>query len=201
MFRTLGVVLLAHCLVPVPALAAQLSARLHLGAVASTSLIRDSVLRPLAVEPELALAATAAVGWRLSSRFVADGELGLTRADLVVRDGSTERPLTAVTTLSLTAGVTVPLVARATARLGIGGIRYFPADDTGIFAQGGSTSVVGSAAVAYRWPLSPRLELGAEVRYDLHTFSTAELQARGFDGTQTVHRIGFGISVGHRWGE
>lgn len=58
---------------------------------------------------------------------------------------------------------------------------------------------MGTAALAYRWPPAPRVELGAEVRYDLHTFTTAELEARGFTGTRAVHRVGLGLSAVYHW--
>jgi len=199
MTRTLGAVCIAVFIAPCPALAGQLSMRLHVGAVASTALMRDSILRPVVVEPATALSAAAGVGWQVSPRVTADGELVVARADLSTREGSTERTINTVTSVGLTGGLSVPLFDRATARVGIGGIRYFPADEIGIFARGGAASVMGAASIAYRWTLSPRVELGAELRYDLHTFTTAELEARGFDNAHTVQRVGLGLTVVYKW--
>ena len=199
MTRTLGAVLVAVLAAPGPALLAQLAARVHVGAIASTALMRDSINRPILVEPGTALAAALGVGWQVSPRIRADGELVVARADVTTREGATERTINTVTTVSLTAGITVPVVDRATARVGVGGIRYFPADEVGVFARGGASSVMGSAAVTYRWPVSPRVAVGAEVRYDLHTFTTAELETHGFTGAHTVHRVGFGLTAAYSW--
>ena len=199
MMRTLAALLTAVIVAPCPAPARQLSTRLHVGAVASTALMRDSILRPVVVEPGTALSAAAGAGWQVSPRLSADGELVVARADLTVREGSAERTINTVTSVSLTAGLSVLLVDRATARVGLGGIRYFPADEAGIFARGGAASVIGAASIAYRWALSPRVALGVEARYDLHTFTTAELEARGFDSAHTVHRVGLGLSMVYEW--
>jgi len=199
MTRMFGTLLVAGLSTPCPALAGQLSARLHVGATVSTELAKDSILRPLIVEPSTALTAAVGVGWQVSPRLTADGEVALGRADVITREGSTERTINQVTSVTLTAGLTVPLVDRATARVGVGGIRYFPAHEEGVFARGGASSILGVASLAYRWALSPRVAIGAELRYDLHTFTTGELEARGFTGTHTVHRLGLGLSAAYAW--
>jgi len=199
MTRTLGALLAVVFAAPCSAPATQLSTRLHVGAVASSALMRDSILRAIVVEPSVALSATAGVGWSVSPRLAADGELVVARADVTIHEGATERTINTVTSVSLIGGMSVLLVDRATARVGLGGIRYFPADEIGIFARGGAASVMGAASVAYRWPVSPRVGLGIEVRYDLHAFTTGELEARGFEGAHTVHRVGIGLTMVYEW--
>jgi hypothetical protein len=41
----------------------------------------------------------------------------------------------------------------------------------------------------------PRWELMASLRYDFHRFTTDELAARGFSGTQGVQRVSLSVGL------
>jgi len=49
--------------------------------------------------------------------------------------------------------------------------------------------------VDYRWQWKPRWQWVAGFRYDFHRFTTDELMAQGFGGTQDVHRVMISIGI------
>ena len=77
----------------------------------------------------------------------------------------------------------------------MGLIRYFPAENSGIFSQGGTTRFLAGAGLDYRPPLSNRWEFMLSLRYDFHRFTTDELTTRGFTGHQGVQRISASVGV------
>ena len=81
-------------------------------------------------------------------------------------------------------------------RAGVGLLRYWPANEQGIFLRGGSTRFLVGAGVDYRRPVFPRWDLMASLRYDFHRFTTDELAARGFSGTQGVQRLSLTLGLG-----
>ncbi len=64
--------------------------------------------------------------------------------------------------------------------VGAGGITYWPADDEGIFRDGGTTRFLAGAGVDYRRPVLPKWDLMTTLSYDFHRFTTDALDARGF---------------------
>lgn len=180
-------------------LEAQLRTRLHVGAVYSSSLVRDSIVQRVTVRPEIAPAAALAAGWEVTPRWHIDGELALSQGGLIIREAGTAREILTLTTLGATGGVTGSITGALAARAGVGLIHYRPSAAKGPFNDGASTHAVGTVSVSYRRPIWPDWALGAELRYQAHAFSTTELRTHGFFGDRLVHRIGVGLSVERRW--
>lgn len=161
------------------------------GARYTTTLVHDSIVEPvdagLEVAPALALtiAAPPRKGWA--------PQLGVdvSSSDLVRHDaGGATTSLQRVTTLAFSVGVSHMLLTGLRGSASIGGLKYLPSEETGVFREGaGGIAALGAVCVAYgvrRWAL--------EARYDVHAFSTPALRQEGFSSSQTVHRVTLGLA-------
>jgi hypothetical protein len=174
---------------------AQASYFARLGAVGASRLLRDFITSPITVRQSIApmlavggslpvgpgaragLEATIASGSFHSTENGADTDLGTLRAG------------------SLTAFLEGPVYQRLRWHAGLGGITYWPTDQTGIFARGGTTRFLAGAGADYRHPVNPRWDVIASARYDYHRFSTEELADRGFSHTQAVGRVSLMVGI------
>src|SRR3989454_986793 len=98
------------------------------------------------------------------------------------QDGATA-DLGGLGALALTIGVARRLAPGLTAEAGIGGLKYLPASDNGIFAQGaGGVTALGALGVSYALPLggSTLRGLALRARYDIQRFLTPALRNEGF---------------------
>lgn len=178
---------------------AQLSAQLHVGAVYTSSLVRDSILHRITLRPDIGPHAAGTVGWQLTPRWRVDGDISVGHAGLTTREAGKAREINSLTTLAATVGGTASLISTLDARAGLGLIHHIPAEAKGVFLHGSTTHLLGAAAVSYYRPVHDGWAVGAELRYELHTFSSPALRARGFVGERTVHRLGVGLSLERRW--
>ena len=87
---------------------------------------------------------------------------------------------------------------RAPLAAGAGRLQYWPADRTGIFGSGGALRIVGGAGLDYRRPALSRWDLMVSARYDLHRFTTDELESRGFSQAQGVSRVSLSLGLSRR---
>jgi hypothetical protein len=94
-------------------------------------------------------------------------------------DGGVETDLGTIHTGSLMLGLDGPIVSSVRWRVGVGGLLYWPSDETGIFLQGGTT----------------RFLAGAGADFDYHRFTTDELERRGFSLTQPVSRLSLSVGL------
>ena len=92
-------------------------------------------------------------------------------------------------------GLEGPIIGAAALARRLGGITYWPAEQEGIFPQGGTTRFLAGAGVDYRRPVLPKWDLMASARYDYHRFTTDELEARGFSQTQGVGRVSLSVGL------
>jgi hypothetical protein len=143
------------------------------------------------VAPTLALGASLPI----TPIYRAGLEATLTSSGYHSTDGVTRTDLGTLRTGSLLLHLEGPVWRRSSWRAGLGLIRYFPAEDSGIFLQGGTTRFLAGAGIDYRPPLSSRWEFMVSLRYDFHRFTTGELTARGFTGHQGVQRISASVGV------
>jgi hypothetical protein len=186
-------------LVTVAPARAQLRIGLHLGPVASTRLVRDSIVEPVSVRPNVSLAAGLTAETALTGGYSAGIRLTATRGDLVSRtalQGSAR-----VTTLTvwhpagfLRHDVVPGLVAEA--RLGL--FLYSPSRRGGTFFRDGvSPRPALGLGLGLRRPLGRAMSVEAVATYDVHRFSTPALRAAGFTGETVVHRFGIQLGI-HR---
>jgi len=174
---------------------AQVGWSARVGAGGASRLLRDFVTVPITVRqsiaPMLALGASLPVGPGARAGLeatVASGSFHST-------ENGTDTDLGTLRTGSLTAYLEGPVYERLRWHAGLGGITYWPADETGIFARGGTTRFLAGAGADYRYPVDPRWDVVASARYDYHRFSTKELAARGFSHTQAVGRVSLAVGI------
>ena len=90
---------------------------------------------------------------------------------------------------SVMLGLDGPVVENLRWRVGLGGLFYLPSEDRGIFLEGGPIRFVAGAGADWRRPVMTKWDLMVSARYDLHRFTTDELEQRGFSQAQGVSRV------------
>jgi hypothetical protein len=178
-----------------PALA-QTEYFVRLGAVGSGNLLRDRGLGDITVRPSiapmLALGASLPLGPR-GYRLGVEGSVASGKFHSTAAGGDTE--LGTLRTATLLLQLQGPVVPRLRWTVGLGGIRYWPKDERGIFLLGGTTRFLAGAGADYRRAVLPRWDLVTSLRYDFHRFMTDQLEARGFAQNQGVSRVSLSIGL------
>ncbi len=185
-----GVALVVLILYPTTRLSAQISLQVAAGVRYSSTLVHDSIVAPFDVRPALAPVAAITVAGPRERSWTPTVTLDFSMSNLERhdRDGTTAT-LGQVTTIAFTVGLTRPLPGGFSASIGVGGLKYLPSDDTGIFRSGsGAIAGVGALTLGHPFPIGgQRLTLAA--RYDIHGFTTPALEDEGFHGLRAVHRV------------
>lgn len=193
--RALLVILVALPSTSVTVLQAQTDYYARLGATYATNLLRDAIIREIHVRQSVAPTLALGASLPITPVYRAGLEATLTSGGYHSTDGITKTDLGTLRTGSVLLNLEGPVWRRASWRAGMGLIRYFPAENSGIFLQGGTTRFLAGAGLDYRPPLSRRWEFMVSLRYDFHRFTTDELTARGFTGHQGVQRISASVGV------
>jgi hypothetical protein len=190
--------LVALCLTGYPAnrLTAQVSFHIALGARYSSTLVHDSVVTPLDLRPALAPALLVSLRDELRPGWSADATLDVSPSELRRHEvGGSFDGGGSFTALAFTVGLRRHFAPGASARFGVGGLRYL-AGQTGVFREGsGGVFPLGTVAATYAlgWH-----DLEFEARYDVHRFITPALRTEGFRGSRPVHRLAILVRIG--WG-
>ncbi|HEV8125683.1 MAG TPA: hypothetical protein VGP80_15655 [Gemmatimonadales bacterium] len=168
----------------------------RLGATWSSTLMKDVVVSPISVKagiaPTLALSASIPSGrkYRLGLETV------FTTASVKATENGVDTDLGSLRTATILLAAEGPLMVRDFYfRIGVGLMKYLPSEKTGIFQQGGPTRITGNFTAEYRKDLHPGWEWVAAARYGLSSFTTKELQSRGFTRSQAIHRVGLEVGV------
>jgi len=168
----------------------------RIGATWSSTLMKDVIIAPITVKagiaPTLALSASIPGGrkYRLGLEAV------FSTASVKATENGIDTDLGSLRTASLLLGAEGPLMVRDFYfRIGVGLLKYLPSEKTGIFQQGGPTRIIGNFTAEYRKSLRPGWEWVVAARYGLSSFTTKELQSRGFTRSQAVHRAGLEVGV------
>jgi hypothetical protein len=193
--RTLLILLIALPSTGLAILQAQTDYYARLGATYATNLLRDAVVREIHVRQSVAPTLALGASLPITPAYRAGLEATLTSSGYHSTDGVTKTDLGTLRTGSVLLNLEGPVGRRVSWRAGVGLIRYFPAEDSGIFLQGGTTRFLAGAGLDYRPPLSTRWEFMVSLRYDFHRFATDELTARGFTGQQGVQRISASVGL------
>jgi hypothetical protein len=172
----------------------------RLGVTVATNLLRDAVVEVIHVRQSLAPTLALGASLPIAPAYRAGLEAILTTSGYHATQGSTESDLGTLRTGSVLLDLEGPIWKSITWRAGGGLISYWPADDEGVFLRGGTTRFLVGAGVDYRRPALSRWDLMVSLRYDYHRFTTDELVARGFSGSQGVQRVSasVGLARGHR---
>jgi hypothetical protein len=179
----------------VAALHSQVGYDARLGLTFATELLRDIVIQQIEVRQSLAPTLALGASLPIAPLYRAGLEATLTTSGYHSSEGNTETDLGTLRTGSVVLGLDGPVWRMVRWRAGLGLIRYWPTEDSGIFLRGGTTRFLAGAGMDYRPALSPKWELMVSLRYDWHRFTTEELKARGFNGSQGVQRISATIGL------
>jgi hypothetical protein len=179
----------------VAALQAQVDYSARLGLTIATKLLRDVVIEQVEVRQSLAPTLALGASLPIAPLYRAGLEATLTTSGYHSSEGNTETDLGTLRTGSVVLGLDGPIWRRVRWRAGAGLLRYWPTEDSGIFLRGGSTRFLAGGGVDFRPPVSAKWELMVSLRYDWHRFTTEELQARGFNGSQAVQRVSATIGL------
>ena len=180
----------------VSGLHAQLEYHARVGAVGASNLLRDLVVNEITVRqsiaPMIALGATLPIG-PLGYRVGLEGTVA--SGKFHSSESGSDTDLGTVRTATLLLGVEGPIFRAFRWHAGVGGIKYWPADEEGIFQAGGTTRFLAGADVDYRRPVLPKWDLMTTLSYDFHRFTTDALEARGFGQTEGVSRVALSVGL------
>jgi hypothetical protein len=185
---------------PLAGLSAQVSVRLSAGARYTTTLVRDSIVTKFSVRPAIApaLALTAGTPLDTTGKWTVEAIIDWSHSDLVRhdQDGSTQS-LGGLGTISVSVGMRRRLQSWLSARASVGGLKYLPVSQSGIFSLGtGSLFALGGLALQAQPPFGARWGLAIETRLDLHRFITPALRVEGFQDSRPVVRLALGVRAG-----
>lgn len=167
----------------------------RLGLTVATQLLKDDILQEIEVRQSLAPTLAVGISLPFTPLYGAGLEAAVTSSGFHSTEMGSETDLGTLRTASIMLGLDGPVWQRLRWRAGAGLLSYWPADDRGIFLRGGSTRFLVGAGLDYRQPVLPRWELMVSLRYDFHRFTTDELVARGFSGTQGVQRVSASVGL------
>jgi hypothetical protein len=179
----------------VPVLRAQTDYYGRLGLTFTSDLVRDVIVQEIRIRP--ALAPTIALGASLpiAPRYRVGLEASLTSSGYHSVEGNSTTNLGTLHTGSIMLGLEGPIASIISWHAGVGLLRYWPTEDSGIFLQGGPTRFLAGAGVDFRPKVMTSWDLILSLRYDFHRFTTDELVARGFSGTQGVQRVSASVGL------
>ena len=191
--------LLCAVLLALPAAAApgyaQTDYYARLGVTWSSTLAQDRVIQEIEVRPSLAPTLVLGAALPFAPTYQAGLEATLTTSGYHVRELDTDSDLGTLRTVALMLGIDGAIAGRLGWRGGIGLLRYWATQAEGLFRRGGTTRFLIGGGVDYRPPLMRQWDLMMSLRYDFHRFTTEELTARRFSGTQGVQRISASIGL------
>jgi hypothetical protein len=179
-------------------LAAQLSWNGRLGATWTTPMVTDNVGTEVNLQPGIAptLGIELLLPLKTKTPLEASFEVQGTIASLYRKEDGSETDLLSMRTLSLTAGLTGKVSGPIYLRAGAGFVSYLSTEETAVFLEGTPTRLLGTAALEYRRPMPSGYRVTGLLRYDIHGFTTQQLQDAGYTGSQVVHRVMLGVGIG-----
>jgi len=186
--------------VGVSAAPAQVDYYARIGLSATTKLVQDRIIQDIEVRQNLAPTLVVGASLPIAALYRAGLEGTVTTAGFHSTEAGTDTDLGNLRTGSITLGLGGPIWHTLGWRAGAGLITYWPGDQSGIFLRGGSTRFLAGVGVDYRHKVMPHWDFMASLRYDFHRFTTDELVARGFSGSQGVQRVSatLGLAGGSR---
>lgn len=167
----------------------------RLGLTVATNLVRDVVVQEIRIRQSLAPTLAIGASLPVAPTYRVGLEGTLASSGYHSTEGNTERDLGTLRTWSVVLGLDGRIWRRLHWQAGPGLIGYWPTEDQGIFLRGGSIRFLVGAGFDYRLPVSRQWEMTMALRYDFHRFTTEELRARGFSGTQGVQRVAASIGL------
>ncbi len=170
----------------------------RIGITGSTRLVRDVLFEEISTRVSIAPTLFAGLSLPIADRYRAGIEASVARGSLSGSgaEGSEDADLGGLTTLAGMASLEGPLLLPPLRwRLGVGLAHYLPGEELGAFGQGGTTRYLVGAGVDFRRRSFGSWDLMVSARYDLHRFTTEELQDRGFTQSQSVQRASLSLGL------
>ena len=193
--RLICAVLIVLPATAVSAVQAQADYYARLGLTGSTNLVQDRVIQEIEVKPGLAPTIVLGAALPFAPTYRAGLEAAFTTSGYHTTEQDVESDLGNLQTISMLLNIDGPISGRVGWRGGVGLIRYWPSESQGIFLRGGSTRFLIGGGLDFRPALLTNWDLMLSLRYDYHRFTTEELQARRFTGTQGVQRVSAGVGL------
>jgi hypothetical protein len=167
----------------------------RLGVTFSTRLVHDDLIQEIDARQNLAPTLALGASLPIAPTYTAGLEATITSAGYYSEEQDLKTDLGTLRTGSLVLNLAGPIIPRLGWRAGVGVIQYWPADEEGIFLRGGPTRFLAGAGVDYRSSLLTSWDLMVSLRYDFHRFTTDELEARNFSGSQGVQRLSASVGL------
>jgi hypothetical protein len=168
----------------------------RVGAVGASNLLRDVVVDEITVRqsiaPMIALGGSLPIG---PGGYRVGLEATLASGKFHSSENATDSDLGTLRTGTLMLDLEGPIAKAFRWRVGLGGLRYWPADKEGIFRSGGTTRFLAGAGLDYRRPVLSKWDLMTALRYDFHRFTTGELESRQFAQTQGISRVSLSVGL------
>ena len=178
-----------------PPAQAQVNYFVQVGAVGASKLLQDFITSPITVKQSIAPMVAFGGSLPIGTGFRAGLEATVASGSFHSTENEVDTDLGTLRTGTLTAFLEGPVVDRLRWHLGFGGIAYWPAEESGLFAQGGTTSFLAVAGADYRYPVHAHWDVIASARYDYLRFTTDELEARGFSQSLGVGRASLTVGI------
>ena len=176
-------------------LPAQVAVHFSAGARYSGTLVHDSVVTPLDVRPALAPAVAVSVALAPHRGWSGEAMLDVSWSTLRRHDaGGASTSLGGLGAVAFAVGLRRQLAAGVGTRVTVGGLKYLPAQESGVF-RGGASEVFAllGVGVDYRLPFGRGLTVDARV--DAHRFLTRAMRDAGFTEHRLVPRASLTVGV------
>jgi hypothetical protein len=167
----------------------------RVGAVGASRLVRDFLESEISVRQSIAPMVSIGASMPISPGYRAGIEATVASGGLEAEQDGSETDLGTVRTGSLLLGLDGPIWRSLRWRVGLGGLSYWPSEDSGIFLQGGPIRFLAGAGADWRKAVMSKWDLMVSARYDFHRFTTDELERRGFSQAQGVSRISLSVGI------
>ncbi len=177
------------------ALGAQADYYARIGAIGASNLLRDGLVSEITVRQSIAPMVAIGGSLPIGPGYRAGVEASFASGGFHSTENGFETDLGTVRTGSLLVELGGIIAGPVRWRAGLGALRYWPAETSGIFARGGTTRWLAGTGADYRRPVLTGWDLLASLRYDYHRFNTEELRQRGFSQTQAVNRVSLSVGL------
>jgi hypothetical protein len=177
------------------ALDAQTDYYARVGVVGASTLVRDVLATEITVRQTIAPMVAIGASMPISPGYRAGIEATVASGGFDAEQDGGETDLGTLRSGSVLVGLDGPIWKSVRWRVGLGGLLYWPSEDSGIFLQGGPIRFLAGAGADWREPVMPSWDLMVSARYDFHRFTTDELETRGFSQAQGVSRISLSVGL------
>ena len=177
------------------ALHAQTDYYARAGAMWSSTLVRDVLVTEVTIQQSITPMVALGAGMPIAPGYRAGIEAILSSGGMSAEQDGSETDLGTLRTASVLLSLDGPVWRTIRWRVGLGGLFYWPSEDRGIFLQGGPVRFLAGAGADWRHPVMPSWDLMISGRYDIHRFTTDELERRGFSQAQGVSRVSLSVGL------